>query len=309
MKKKFIFIFISLFSAVIFFSCKKDKDAYNGPLLCPTNSFAYTQPFAVSASTIDLNAAKLNLSAEYNEELDWTVVITGLTSGATKTFTGRAKVVDIDWAGNADMGPFFITETCKIEFTLACRDAITTTVDVTPNHFMTYGKLMNDFDGYGSYPAFGSSTYGLYLDAAQSGIKNTPVPASPQGGNYYRLVGNSAGVPVWGFGGFSSAVSLTSLGENDPKKVYFNIFLHSNGKTNSDISITFTEGGSSKAWRVTATWSGWKMVSFPLSDAGIIEASKVTAMEIYLGSSPIQTAEGEINLDFPIYTTNHPYYY
>ena len=290
------------------FSCKREHaNEFLGPAVCPGSHFSYTTAFQVNKTNVDFSTGDtLVVFAAFNETLPWLVTIRGLESKAVKTYTGNNDTIKILWKGNADEGPFFREEECVVEYTLACSPSVTKNVTIYPNTFANFGILISDFDGAGSGNF--SVPYGLFIDKDVSGKVDTPIEPSPQGGKYYRLVGDSKDSLVWGFGGFWSMSNLSSLGITDPRKVYFNAFLNSNGFKTSDVTFTFQEGGAPKNIHFTIDWTGWKMVSFPMVDAGIVDVSKVTQMDVYLGNSPQKGTKGEFNLDFVIVTPNAPFY-
>jgi hypothetical protein len=291
-------------------SCDRGKlKDHIGPSLCATESFAFTAPLTANSTQVDLSLGnKVNITASFNEEVAWTILITGQSSAAQKTIIGRSSGIGIDWSGNADEGfPFFTTETCTITLTVSCKDPVSTSVSIKANNFNKNGVLLQNFDGSGQ-SSFGAPPYGTNYDASQSGIKNIPVSSSPQGGNYYRIVGDSKGTPTWFFGGTYSLFNLSSLAVKDATKIYFNVFVNGNGNPNSLVSFTFTENGTPKTYNVVVNWVGWKMVSFKLSDAGIIFPNKVSQVDVGLGAYPNQGTSAEVNFDFAIITENASFY-
>lgn len=282
-----------------------------GPPLCPSDNFVFTTPLYVNTPSVDFaTGGTAIIASEFSEEVDWTVTIKGGTSNALKTYTGRSKQVLINWRGNAMEGyPFFATETCVIELKLACRDAIQTSVVIQPNTFndiYNFGFVLQNLDGIGQSAVI-TNPVGANMDAPNSGIKNTPVPASPQGGNYYRMVG-AAATATWYFGGVHTNINPpTALDTLAPAEVYFNAFINGNGTTNSLVSFTFTQGGS-KNINVPVNWTGWKMVSFKLSDAGITSVAGISGLDYSLGAALTQGNAAEVDLDFIILTPHKPFY-
>ncbi|MFN3405205.1 MAG: hypothetical protein ACK40G_13990 [Cytophagaceae bacterium] len=300
---------ISLVIAICFAGCDRYRlDDHVGPAICPSGKFTYTKPFEVNQSEVNFAVGEVAIiTASFNEVVSWEMEIQGLTSGAVKRYNGRSSDVLVEWKGKSDeYSPFFQNEYCEVKLTLACLNPVTTSVKVAPNNFMNVGRLLSDFDGSGTV-TFSTPPYGLYRDASQSGIKNAPVASSPQGGNYYRIVGQ-ADSAVWFFGGTWCNLNFSSLSVKDPSKVYFNVFLNSNGKKNSIMSFTFVESGAQKNYNVIVDWEGWKMHSFKLSDAGVTSVNDVKQVDIGLGSAPDKGTSGEINFDFLIITENTPFY-
>lgn len=290
--------------------CDRQKlDDHLGPLLCPSENFQFTEPLNTSVSAIDFTTGQAVLiSSKFNEDVAWTLTIKGSVSNATKTYTGRSKQIAINWKGNADQGlPFFTDETCVIELTLSCSKGITTSLAIQANNFNNFGYLLQNFDGIGKPTVLGAPG-GTKIVAASSGIKNTPLPPSSQGGNYYSMVGQSS-VDTWYFGGTYSAVNFpATIDTESPSNVYYNAFVQGNGTKNSLLTVTFRQGSVNKNYNINPNWEGWKMVSFKLSDAGVTDVALVNGMDYSLGTALTQGRDAEVHIDFIIVTTDAPFY-
>lgn len=293
-------------------SCERESPEFIGPAVCPSDTFTLTTPFTVSpAGSIDfLTGDSLKFFTTFNEVVEWSIKIKGTTSGAVKSFEGNGDTVDVFWLGKPDFGSaFFENENCIITFKIACLQPQVSSIAITANDFSNLGMLIANFDGAG-VGAFTAPPYGVYNVPAQSGIRNSPVPVSPQGGMYYRVLGNSGGTPTWFFGGTSSPIDLSSLSTIDPTKIYFNFYLNGNGKTNSYITVTFSGPGAGlpKNYNIAADWDGWQMVSFSLADAAISDPLGVNQIDIGLGTAPEQATTAEMNFDFVLISENEPFY-
>ena len=282
-----------------------------GPALCPSDNFTFTTPLNVNVSSVNFaTGGSVVISSGFSEVVNWTLNIKGSTSGALKTYSGRSNQVLINWRGNSIAGyPFYTTETCVVELTLQCRETIQTSFTIQPNTFndiYNFGFVLQNLDGIGQ-PSVITNPTGANMDLPNSGIKNTPVAASPQGGNYYRMVG-AAATPTWYFGGVHTNIDPpVALDTLAPTEVYFNAFINGNGTTNSLVSFTFTQGGP-KNINVPINWTGWKMVSFKLSDAGITDVSGIGGLDYSLGGALTPGNAAEVDLDFIILTPHKPFY-
>ncbi|MBY0426455.1 MAG: hypothetical protein K2Q22_12515 [Cytophagales bacterium] len=288
-----------------------------GPALCPTSNFAYSTPFTAlsnnsqNQSNVDFGIAEfVTFNASFTEKVSWTLKIKGQKSNAVKTYTGNSTSFNLVWNGEQDSLKFFQVENVDVSLSIACLPVIKKTISIVGKPtFAVPGKflLVSDFDGNGVVTSW--YTYGTIL--TNKSIVSLPDSiSSPQGGSCFNLTGNSAGVPVWFFGGFGNNTSfVNSLGlmSQSPDSIYCNVFLWSNNKINSDVQINLTEGVLKRLKRVTATWSGWKMFSFKLSEAGVINTSKVSGIDFGLGTAPAQSTTAEINVDFIIFTKGSPF--
>lgn len=314
MKKYLIYpaILLSALALLLLQSCDRQKlPELLGPALCPSDNFVFTIPLNVNVSSVNFaTGGSAVIASQFSEEVNWTLNIKGSTSGALKTYSGRSNQVLINWRGNAMEGyPFYTTETCIVELVLACREPIQTSVTIQPNTFndiYNFGHVLQNLDGV-AQPTVITNPVGANMDLPNSGIKNSPVPVSPQGGNYYRMVG-AAATATWYFGGVHTNINPpTALDTLAPTEVYFNVFINGNGTTNSLISFTFTQGGS-KNINIPVNWTGWKMVSFKLSEAGITSVAGVSGLDYSLGAALTQGTSAEVDLDFIILTPHKPFY-
>jgi hypothetical protein len=301
--KKFHRLFIlSIFLLGTTMACKKQnfKD-HVGPSICPDENFAYEQQPTLNHTSINLNTQVLNLTAKFNQETPWTVVIRGKSSNSYKKFSGYGSTLDINWYGNPDTVAFFQAEACEAELKIACIDPIVMGFNITqPNRFVNFDYLVYD----GDLGALGAGPY-AYGDYATHSVSNSL--NSPQGGSCYCTDGASA-QPVWFFGGFDFTVSLNNNTLNvDPDQVYFNCFVNVKGSQNSIPVVTFTEGTIKRNKNVEVYGDGWHYVSFKLSEANIVNPRNVNTVSFGLNAYPEQGTSGAMCIDFVSFTNKSPF--
>lgn len=305
---------VTIITALIAFSsCQRNNfKEYVGPALCPSNSFAFVAPFTVESSgsannTVDFaSSGAVKISAEMNEAVKWEIVVKGNTTGAVKRYQGNSKSIQIKWYGEPDSATFFGVEKVTVSLKLPCKDAIVSSITVAskPTFVVPRKFLMfTDFDGNGAAPSSFSGAYGNLGTVNPSFVPSTP---SPQGGACYQMV-CAASVPVWYFSGFASLdTKISDAYPYDPPvsvdSVYFNCFLNSNGKTNTNV--TFTINGANK--NVLINWKGWKYVSFSLGSIGVAKNALPSGVSYSIGSAPTQGTSAEIWIDMPMFSFGAP---
>ncbi|MDF2456974.1 MAG: hypothetical protein K0R51_2967 [Cytophagaceae bacterium] len=319
--------------------CKRNTPEINGPTICPSANFlstgfsAHRISDAANTSTIDFSGTDgIAVQASFNEEISWTLVMRGTTSGASRTFTGRSNAVNVLWYGDSQTEQFFQNgETISILLNASCKEEPIgiASMAITANgitSFQKVGALISNFNN-GIIPGgvYGQ-TNNLEPAPNASGMRtsaSTGYVASPQGANYYNISGRarsaSTGIDTvtWYFGGFdldftsNTAIvnSMATLNE-DPSQVYLNCFISSGGVPNSQMQLTIKEryGLSTKERKVVrdVTWTGWKMVSFKMSDLGIIDPREIKIVSYGLGASSVPQHLGQLNVDLVLFTNNAP---
>lgn len=308
-------------SALIFGACEReileDLESQNknfvGPSLCPEN-FEYSSAFTASTSSPNfMSGDVVNITAGMNQVVEWEVTITGTTTGAVKTYSGTSDTINVNWNGRADKGSiFFGSESCELSISVACQDVISSTLNVTATDFSNQGYLLSDFDTPGvvtSWYAYGTPKVGINAETT------SPVSASPQGGEYWRLEGNSTALE-WFFGGMGNNTPIDlSMTTNNADSIYCNLLINGNGTANSEALIVFREAGTFRTYRKHIDWQGWKMISFKLSDAvnlgnsvALSDPSAVDIFEMELGAFPEQTKIADVIFDFVLFTEGAPFY-
>ncbi len=297
-----ISFFLVLLAGVSTFSCKKYmyKEDIQGPLLCATEHFLFLEQPGLSHTGIDLNAQSLLLTAEFNEDLPWTVVIRGNTSNAIKKYSGKGTKIHLEWNGNPGTPVFFREETCRVEFKVGCKSVWQSFTITNRNTFRNFHYLVYDGDGGGV--AVGPYTYGDYATHTVASDMN-----SPQGGNCFCTEGNSGSTPVWSFGGYDFSTSLGTSLDTNPENVYFNCFVNVKGSTTSIPTVAFKEGNFKRNYNLTAKGDGWHYISFKLSEANIADPRKISTVALGLNAYPEQSTSGSMCIDFITFTNGAPF--
>jgi hypothetical protein len=309
--QKNVIIFLNiifLFAVGLISSCtKKNFEDHVGPSICPTSKFQILQQPAVSNASVNLNTQTQVFTAAFNEEVPWTLIVKGMTSKSYKKFSGYGKEINVSWKGNPDTLVFFQAEQCTAEFKVACKEAIVLSFDITTvNSFANFGYLGFNGDAGASGSVFGPP-YGYPNLSTTTTISMQSSNPSPQGGNYLIIEGSSA-TPVWYFGGFD--VNLTSFASKvgtDASKVYFNCFINVKGSTSTVPVVIFKEGSVNRSKTLFVYGDGWQYVSFPLSEANVVNPQNVTICSFTLNAYPVQSTDGDMAVDFITFTNDSPF--
>ncbi len=288
-------------------SCKnKNFDSHVGPSICATDDFQYVQKPKVASASVNLNAVAQTFTAKFNEEVPWTIKITGQTSGAYKILSGYGKAINISWNGSPDGLVFFTTEVCTAEFKVACKDAITRNFTITAvNTFSDDDYLVYDADGNGQ--GTGPFVYGGQVGPPTITVTHTtPALGSPQGG-LCRCLNGTASDPVWYFGGLDIPVSLGTTLNADPNTVYFNCFVNVKGSTKTIPVVSIKEGVVGRPKNIEVYGNGWHYVYFKLSDIGVVDPNNINTISFSLNSYPEQYTSGDMCIDFVTFTNDAPF--
>jgi hypothetical protein len=294
-------------------SCKHDNIVgFEGPAQCVSADFAVTQAFSAN-STVNFSTDSVTFTAAFNEVTSWTITVTGQTSGATVSFSGKSNTINTVWRGNPGSIVFFQVEQVTAELKVPCRDAITITLNITgkPN-FNNYGYLISDFDGHGHSQAFNFYKGAGYIGTF--GVMNAPL-VSPQGGNYYHVNGTTSPASwYYGEAGCAAAFSLTSLGTTNADSVYFNVLINNNGVSTGTVNILLQAVDRYSSVVKLNGGAGWKLVSLKLSDfkpstAGpSVNPKQITSVAFDLGPASNMGDPAEIDIDLVIFTKGHPFF-
>jgi len=333
-----------LLSVTIFNACHKNA-VLGTTTVCPSSAFKVRTQFSISKTSVNPKTDTLKIVAGFTEPIEWWVTITGKTSGATKSYTGKTDSLNIYYFGNSETDIFFQAEDCDVKFELACGySGVTKTFTYTSVPRLTknnFGVLLNDFDGNGSYPAH------LIWPNPQTSVRvstilNILTDASPQGGNsmlYSGVLLDSMYViakqdsvinplkATWYYGGFDYTIS-TSFFENtlkltSPDSVYLNMYIYGYNSTipNTQLQLYLlgltvpTETGSpaeNKNYNLNIDWDGWKMVSLKLSEFNLDMHSYtsihgINALGIDLAAGPLQNTASKCKIDFIFLSAYAPY--
>lgn len=292
---------IALYSlcALALLGCRKDN--VEGPELADIfGEFEVFESLTADKSEVDFTAGEtVAFSAKLSIRTDWELHIVGQTTGARKVISGRAKDITGEvatWNGTITFAPIFAEEVCSTYMTfLEYPDETLEGPDITISTVKPAAGvdlLISDFeaDGQGFLPFTepASDNYRLSGTYFQPDYGTPPgfVEVNPAEQNgYWRMTANNAGnIFICGFSlgganvqGNTDGAAYYGMGTNNPDNVYFNAFVHGFGDGNTRMVINFqeddnldgtydrfTEGSWGK--EILVDWTGWKLVSFPLSE-------------------------------------------
>ncbi len=294
-------------------SCKnKNFTEHVGPSICASDNFQYLIQPSIDSVSPDgvfhpinvkyLNKGSVTFYAKFNEDVPWTILITGANSKSFKKITGYGSIVNVNWAGNPDTSVFFVAELCKVSFQVACKDAIIQYFTIGKvNGFSNFNYLVYDGDGNG-VTNLSTGYYGTYATQV-----TTPGLNSPQGGNCFCTHGLSA-TPQWFFGGYDMAVTPGNSISSDPTQVYFNCFVNVQGSIFTIPSLTLAEGSAKRGKNLLVYGNGWHYISIKLSDLGVINPRNITLVTFGLGGFPNQYTHGDMCIDFVTFTNDAPFF-
>jgi hypothetical protein len=277
--KKFTLLLIT--GTLLLTACrKKEAGKMDGPDL--TNiygTFEVVTTLTPSQSSVDFSAGQtVYFTCETSIIKEWTISITGQTSGATKIITGTGKVLNASnalWNGSTTNFPMFKAETCDVMLTFTGEtDTLHTTVTVTAPK-VNPGFLIADFEtGWNS----GWSTFIQSGASMDFNIKTDTT--SPQANSYYNMQGTVNWDWLIGLVDFkASAYGSPTLPLTDNAgNLYFNVLIYgAPGYPNSLVLLrfdedenqdgTFTDNSEDQySLEVPVSWVGWKLVSLKYSD-------------------------------------------
>lgn len=303
--------------------CSRSSDVL-GPDACPSDKFAITAPLSVT-NNADASTTELNLSSSYakvsfsfNEMISYKFSIKGENSGAEFIMESSGNSIDTSWYGSSTNGKYFekgemlhytLTNICKSEALGVGQIHLATIIG-----YNGFGLKVANFEE-GTIPG---AMYGDLLSTGTCGASalmssGADYIPSPQGGSYYmfKATCTSSTDPngSWYFGGKDfEGIDYSKLG-TDPTRIYLNFF--AKGQDNSQAQMIFKESvyGTSLTRKFLADVSpeGWALYSVKLSDIGVIDPSKITALSFNLGASKYQDFSAQADLDLLIFTFDKPF--
>ena len=253
------------------FSCKKDNpvgppiESYFGELSI-FQPLSHDKPVGVDFSS----GESVNFSAEFSVQADYTIDISGRTSGANYSInqTGQ-NLENVSWVGNSNSIFFKQYEWCDVTLSFNGQDTVLTdsVLILGVQDFSNLGLLLTSFEDASEF----SSVNGQ--ETVTNGIVSN-ASSSVHGTNHLEIKGEGSGAY---FGATRFQFNPGTITEQDVDQIYFNGFFKSS-YSGSTVAVKLFEDhnnnnqydqGIDEAWvlKVPLQDDGvWHKLSFNLSD-------------------------------------------
>jgi hypothetical protein len=115
-------IYILLFASLVYTSCKVD-DEFEGPSLIDLyGEFTLVNDLDITNRDVDFSTGETTtFTASFSKNVNWTLEVKGLQSGAIKRFEGFSNVIDASnatWTGTTTDLPMFRAEDCAVQLSI-----------------------------------------------------------------------------------------------------------------------------------------------------------------------------------------------
>lgn len=302
-----------------------------------SDNFQVTTPFAANTSTVNFSAGNtVTFSATFNEEVSYTITITGQTSGAVKTITGMGSQLNEVWTGNADL-IFFTAENVTAELTVLGQTETYGQVNIgATTTYNPEGVQLANFES-------GGTTASCWFPSGNQIACQTNYSVSPslEGSSATRVAGVSVDKPGDQFVGLSAIEPRSGVNNNgsyfsvpttDPDDLYFTVFIYGSGDENVAMFIKFMqdesgngahEGASENGfeWQLLdLSHTGWKKFSIKYSDVplggntnfggngdGIYRPDQIVKIEFGLWAMDDPDTAVEFIYDYAVFTAGKPF--
>jgi hypothetical protein len=332
MKKNLILGSLSLL-LLAFVACERTEAEFQGPALSNIfGPFSVLEEFDISNRNVDFESGETTtFTAIFSKQVDWTVEIKGLESGAVKRisdFSSELSSANARWNGTTTDVPLFRAEQCAVELRVPSDSLIVYDTLTVESVRQINGLVVADFES-GFLPG--------WVLFAQSGADmsffiDDEITAA-QGNNYYDMGGlvdfdyliGYLDFPATVYGGPTYALSP------DPAAVYFNVMLYlPAGISNEIVLFQFMEddnengaySGSSEdmfSLELTGLDVGWQLVSIRYADLptlingapsaaignGLYEPHKLNKIRVLFLANPA-SGYSQTLMDYLIFTTGGP---
>jgi hypothetical protein len=326
-------IFLIIISILVF-SCRKNElEKMDGPSLQDQyGKFQVVSPFVASKDSVDFYSGQsVYFDASFSKTVNWTLSITGLTSGAKKIFQGTGKKIDnstTSWNGSTSQFPVFKAENCKAVLKF----------DSEPDTFVVYVKALSKKNNSGFVVAdfetpFKSGWSSFIQSGANMDFQIKADNTAAEGNAYYNMAGTVNWDWLIGLVNFKATAygsTLFPLSSN-PESNYFNVLVWGEpGLTNSLVLFQFQEddnlNGSFSSQtedlyslQVNVNWVGWKLISVRYADLTCLvngspatpsgnkqlEPNKLMQINMLHLANP-NSGYAKSKLDYMIFTQNAP---
>jgi len=245
-------------------SCK--RDGFSGPeLSAATDGFELTTSFAVTDTIVNLGADEtISFSAAFNQKVSWEIVVTGVKSGAEKTFTGIGEFIDPSQAifeGRASSARFFSSdEYVRADLSILGLDSVYSIDSLETVLFYSYHRkvlsgvkhiVIDNFESSGAYK-YSPVSLAVATDALDSDvdfIANESIVV--EGDRSFKMAGTDVNNNGW-TGGMNSenlvdfylvgnAMNLLIDSGIAPEDLYFNMYIYGTGHESTAVQLKVYE--------------------------------------------------------------------
>jgi hypothetical protein len=234
-----------------------------------TKDFALVTPLNVNKTNPNFTLSNLKLntalffSAEFNEDVSWTVTVSSDDSGAEMKIKGKGKKVDVSngwWQGESTGNRFFSTyDTCYAKLNVLGLDT-TFTLNKKIVILQTLSYNLRTVDGvkYRVIDDFEKATVGMAGVSADQADNGTPKYAkykdySVEGLQSYHMEGLDVNKNGWllsiNHDALTEIAKQVNPADNiqidNPEDLYFNLYIRGTGQSNTAIELKTYELDSS----------------------------------------------------------------
>ncbi len=319
------------------------NEAFEGPSITTLfGEFEILDSLQVSNASPDFSVNdQVGFHAEFNKDVDWTLVIEGQTSGSRKVITGFSSRLDssaVVWTGGTSQVPFFTTENCTVQLTVTDEpDTMYAEVTVLGTRLFE-GIPVSDFEA--GIPDEALVFHQFSMNMTFELGQDNPL----MGANYFKM-GGRMGWNEWMLGQIDFPLQMegvTASAENFYLNLgvlsgmdgafatdqYVNILIsEATGPFNDDLSnngadVFQTDMEVYKYQIRPVDWLGWRYIAIPYSDFDVKSQggdnvrtpADITAIRLQCQSCPSANANCPENadvdvrtdIDFVMFTENAP---
>lgn len=278
--------------SALFTACQHDTDLFDGPALNDLyGEFFIVQELDVSNRNVDFGAGEgTHFTCGFSKNVNWTLNIRGLGTGAEKHITGFSSQLDAEnasWDGSTTLFPLFGAEQCAVTLTIENQpDTLRDTLGLVSTK-ANPGFVVADFEN-GTNPAW----MGFVQSGANMSFNITNQQPRAQGSYVYDMGGEVNWDWLIGMIEFPAQASgflQFPLNEN-PDNVWFNVLLYRPpGIDNALILFQFREDENADgtpneaeedmwAYEVRPEEEGWQVISVRYSDLlNLVDGQPATA--------------------------------
>lgn len=323
-----------------FFLSGCEQGAMEGPELNDLyGPFSIVDSLEASASTVDFASGEsVHFTASFSKKVNWTLTLTGETSGSQKVISDFSKALNVDnatWDGTTSELPVFGAENIQVMLTVEGEVDTMYATTSTASTISYDGVLVADFEtSFTSGPnSFIQSGAGMMFG------RNNSVHAAGEGEYFYTMRGTVEWDWLIGMTEFTAddraGLPTFPLSAN-PNDVYFNIMVFGeSSRPESRIQFQFredeNENGTFEAGSedllsselFIVNWDGWRLISIPYADLapeapgstsgnGAADSDKIHSITALLLAPKVADSPsglpnpGTADIDFMIFTTGGP---